>query len=72
VILGYRGLGFVYFGKKYQQSGISGKGEQSVLPHLSAGDPEHQMGAWVSRKLENKLKPLYQPARQPEYRPAAN
>lgn len=57
---------------KCQQSGISGKGERSILAHLSAGDPEHQMGTWASRELESKFKPLYQLAGQPEHRPAAN
>lgn len=69
---GSAGFGLFYIGMKCQQSGISGKGEWSFLAHLSAGDPEHQMGAWVSRELESKFKSLYQLAGQPECRPVAN
>lgn len=43
------GFGLFDVGMKCQQFGTSGKGERSVLAHLSAGDPEHQMGAWASR-----------------------
>lgn len=72
MILGCGGFGLFYTGMKCQQSGVSGKVEQSILAHLSAGVPEYQMGAWASRELESKLKPLYQLGRQPEYRPVTN
>lgn len=60
------GFGLFDVGMKCQQSGTSGKGERSILAHLSAGDPGHQMGAWASGELESNLKLLYQLAGQPE------